>query len=59
MTHELEDGFYWVRLRSDTAWELAYLLAGKLLFVGAAKPVNISDVHEIDPRPIKRDNGGE
>lgn len=59
-TTQLEDGFYWVRC--ELAWTIAERWtkkAGRVVWfaTGTNRLCRDSDFDEIDPRPIKRDNG--
>lgn len=57
-TANLEDGFYWVRLTDGLPWEVA-LVDAKCRIArlhGSLNYWDLRELHEIDPRPIKRED---
>lgn len=55
MTKELEDGFYWVRLREGDPWNVARCEDGMFDLLGSYEDWFQDDFDEINPRPIKRE----
>lgn len=56
-TAGLKDGFDWVR--EGDKWEVMKVVCGHCFLHGYEIARDLINLDEIDPRPIKRDNGGE